>query len=144
MDKRTKWSFQKQKYQWLINFLKSVKQAWRDGSAFKSTGCSSRVLGIEVVAQWQSIWLQNLGYESQHTHDGWQSSITPGPRDLMSSSGLHKYQACKWCTSRHASKTFIHIKHFKYLTSLAIRIMKSQTTLQFYPTPLRLAAIRKT
>jgi hypothetical protein len=57
---------------------------WRDGSAFKSTGCSSR----------------ECGFNFQHPHDSSQLSVILVPRDLALS---HK-PTCKQDTNAHKTK----------------------------------------
>lgn len=58
--------------------LKKIKKSlgWKDSSVVKSTDCSCR----------------GPGFSSQYP----QMSVTPVPRDLVPSAGLHRHQAHKW------------------------------------------------
>jgi hypothetical protein len=60
---------------------------WRDGSAVRSTGCSSRV----------------SEFNSQHPHGGSQPSVTGS-------------DALSWHAGAHADRAFIYIKYMnKYI-----------------------------
>ena len=54
-----------EKTAWAFLKLKTNKEGWRDGSALKSTGCSSR----------------RPGFNTQHPHSSSQLSVTPAPGD---------------------------------------------------------------
>ena len=51
------------------------------------------------------------GLNSQHLHGGSQPSITPVLGNMIASSGLCEYVACKWCTNIEVGKTSIHINN---------------------------------
>jgi hypothetical protein len=69
-------------------------QGWRDGSAVKSTDCSSR--GPE--------------FKSQQPHGGSQPSVTSVPEGLMPSSSCHGHQVPQWYTDIHADTDTHKIK----------------------------------
>lgn len=58
-----------------VSGCKKFRKGWRDGSAVKSTVCSSR----------------GPMFDSQHPRDRAQTPLTPFPRKPMPSSGLHSH-----------------------------------------------------
>ena len=60
----------------MVSFRLSEERGWRDGSAGKSTGCSSR----------------GPGFNSQHAHGSSQLSVTPGSNAFTKAYKQAKHQ----------------------------------------------------
>ena len=78
---------------------RSVSEGWRNGSGFKSTGCSCR----------------GPGFDSQHPHGSSQVCASPVPGDLMPSSGLHR--PCRHRVYRHTCRQNTHTHKMKEIKS---------------------------
>lgn len=59
--------------------------------------------------------LEDPGFDSQ-IHRAAQLALTPVPRNLAPSSGLHRHQACTQCTDIEAGKIPIHIAKLNKLS----------------------------
>jgi hypothetical protein len=82
-----------------ICILRDVLLRLENGSAVRSTGCSSR----------------GPGFHSQHLHSSSQPSVTPFSVDLMPSSGLFRH--CMYMVHKYTcmQNTHTHIYLFVYL-----------------------------
>lgn len=69
---------------------------------------------------------QDLDSVSRHPHSGSQSSLTPSPGYLISSSGLYRDQAYMWYTYMHEVKTSMHKKEINVLKLLSLHLFCAQ------------------